>query len=71
VPPKGSVFDLTAHALPVGLVGAISLEHHLEAEAERRIPELLLPERVDLALDILPHDERFELFEPHEVLLVE
>ncbi len=67
----GSSLDLAENSLPVRLVRAVSLQDHLEAEAQRRVPEVLLPEHVDLPIDVFSRDRGLELLEAHEVLLVE
>jgi hypothetical protein len=71
MPSVGAVLDLAKDALPVRLVGVVPLEQHLEAEALRRVPDLLLPKSVNSPVDVLARDERLELFEAHEVLLVQ
>ena len=67
----GAALDLAADALPVRLVGVVPLEDHLEAEALRRVPDLLLPKQVDLPVDVLAGHRGLELLDAHEVLLVE
>jgi hypothetical protein len=71
VPLVGAVLDLAEDALPVGLVGVVALEQHLEAKALRSVTHLLLPERVDAPVHVLARYEGLQLLEAHEVLLVE
>jgi hypothetical protein len=65
------VFDVAADALPVCLIRVVPLKQHLKTKAERRVPDLFLAQRVDAPVDVFAWDHRLELFDPHEVLLVE
>jgi|SRR5580704_12219692 hypothetical protein len=67
----GAGFDLAEDPLPVRLIRVVALKDHLEAEPHRGVPEMLLPEHVDLPVDVLPRHRGFELLEAHEVLFVE
>ena len=63
--------DLAENSLPVCLVRVVALQDHLEPEAHRGVPEVLLPEHVDLPVDVLSRNRGLHLLEAHEVLLVE
>jgi hypothetical protein len=55
----------------VRLEGVVPLQEHLEPEALGGVSDLLLAQNVYATVDVLPGDEGLELFEAHEVLLVE
>jgi hypothetical protein len=66
-----AVLDLAADALPILLEGVVALDDGLQLEAFGGVPDLLAPEHVDATIHVLARDLRLDLFEPHEVLLVE
>src|SRR5579863_1664224 len=61
-----AVLDLAAYALPVRLKRAVPLQNHLEAKAEGRVSDLLLSERIDLPLHILPRNGGLDALDAHE-----
>jgi hypothetical protein len=67
----GAGLDLAENSLPVRLIRVVALQDHLEPEPHRRVPEVLLPEHVNLPVDVLSGNRGLHLLEAHEVLLVE
>jgi hypothetical protein len=67
----GAVLDLAADALPVLLEGVVAGDQRLQLEALTRVADLLAPQHVDAAIDVLPRDLRLELFDAEKVLLVQ
>ena len=66
-----ALLDLATRSEPVRLERVVPLEDHLEAEALRRVPDLLAPEHLHAAFNVLARHLGFDLFDPHEVLFVE
>ncbi len=64
VPLVGAVLDLAADPHPVHRVRVELLRDHLQAEAERRVADLLLAEKSKTTVDILARDRWLELLEP-------
>src|SRR5262249_40571860 len=71
VAPIGPVLDLATDPLPVLLERVVPLHEHLELEPEAGVPDVLAPKHPDPAVDVLAGDERFDLLDAYEVLLVE
>jgi hypothetical protein len=67
----GAVLDLAQDAHPILLEGVVALDDRLQLEAFGRIADLRAPKDVDSAVDVLLCDTGWDLFDPHEVLLVE
>ena len=63
--------DLAADAHPVHRVRVELLRDDLEAEAHRRVADLLLAEDREPTVDIFARDRGLELLEAEEVLLVD
>ena len=62
--------DLAADARPVHRVGVELLRDDVEAEPERRVPDLLLSQDREAPVDVLALNPGLDLLVAHEVLLV-
>jgi hypothetical protein len=49
----------------------VALNERLQAEASRRVPDLRPAEDPEASIDVLTRDRGLDLFDAHEVLLVE
>ncbi len=67
----GASLDLAADSHPVLLEGVEALDDRLHPKALTGVSDLLATQPPDPALDILAGDERFDLLDTEEVLLVE
>jgi hypothetical protein len=65
------LLDLSRHPGPVHRVGVELLRDDVEAEAEGGVPDLLLSQGAEAAVDVLALDPGLDLLVPHEILLVE
>jgi len=67
----GAVLDLAADALPILLERVVARDDRLQLEALGCVPDLLAPQHVDSAIDVLAWDRGLDPLDAHEVLLVE
>jgi len=67
----GSVFDLARDPHPILLKGIVALDDGLEFEPTSRVSDLFTPQDINTTIDVFLCDRRRDLFDAHEVLLVE
>src|SRR5262249_4656386 len=71
VTPIRAVFNLARDTLPVLLERVETLHQHLELEAQTGVADLFAAQGPDTSVDVLARDQRLDLLDAEEVLLVE
>jgi hypothetical protein len=66
-----TVLDFAADALPILLERIVALDDRLQLEALGGVADLLAPQHVDAAIHVFARDGGLDLFDAHEVLLVQ